>query len=375
MPTPFEPGTLGGMTLKNRFVRSATWEGMAGEDGSCSGRLVELTGTLADGEIGLIISSHAFVSPEGQASPRQLAVYDDAFVPGLRQMADAAHARDSRIVLQLAHAGIQSATSLTRQEAIGPSSSMKVDGKLALEMTRDQIDQTIESFASAAVRAKEAGFDGVQIHAAHGYLLSQFLSPHFNRRTDDYGGSLQNRSRIVLAITKRIKTVAGSEFTVLIKMNSEDFIDGGLTVEEMLQIARMLEEAGIDGIEMSGGTVDAASRYKPVRRGKVRSEDHEGYYREAARRYKATIGVPLLLVGGVRSYTVAEGLITDGVADYIALSRPLIREPHLVARWKSGDREKSACVSCNMCFKPILEGEGMYCVAKEKQRHKQKRRE
>ena len=362
MPTPFDSGSLGSMPVKNRFVRSATWEGMADEDGSCSSRLVDLTRELAKGEVGLIISGHALTSPEGQTSPRQIAAYDGRFVPGLKQMAEAAHQGGSKIVAQLAHAGLQAVASLTQRDVIGPSSVVNSGCVLGREMTPEEIEQTIQSFVSAADWSQQAGFDGVQIHAAHGYLLSQFLSPYFNKRTDEYGGSIQNRARIVLAILERTKAALGANFPVLVKMNSDDFIDGGLTVEEMLQISELLEDAGIDGIELSGGTVDAAGRYNPARRGRLKSQRQEVYYREAARRFKERIGVPLLLVGGIRSYTVAEELIEKGMTDYISLSRPFIREPHLIARWKSGDREKSACRSCNLCCKPIQDGEGMYCV-------------
>ena len=189
----------------------------------------------------------------------------------------------------------------------------------------------------AAGRAQAAGFDGVQIHAAHGYLLSQFLSPYFNKRTDEFGGSLENRARIVLAILAGIQAACGKSFPLLIKLNSEDFIDGGLTVGDSLEIATMLEQSGIDGIEISGGTADAASHVTPIRRGRLPSEDREVYYREAVKRFKATLRIPLILVGGTRSYTVAEKLVADGIADYVSLSRPFIREPHLVARWKSGN--------------------------------------
>ncbi len=207
MPTPFDSCQLGSMTVKNRFVRSATWEGMADDDGACSSNLVNLTEDLAKDEVGLIISSHAFVSPEGQASARQVAVHDDRFVPGLKQMTEAAHRTGSKIIVQLAHAGVQAMTSLTERDAVGPSSVANRDGVLGREMTQDEIEQTIQSFVKAAARSQQAGLDGVQIHAAHGYLLSQFLSPHFNKRTDDYGGNIENRARIVLAILERTKAV------------------------------------------------------------------------------------------------------------------------------------------------------------------------
>jgi len=369
----FDTSSLGVVVLKNRFVRSATWEGMAFDDGSCSPSLIEVISDLAKGEVALIISSHAFVSPEGQAGRWQLAVYDDRFIDGLSQLAQAAHGGGSRIMLQLAHAGILAETSLTKLAAVGPSGLSRESDRVGRAMTVDEIEQTVAAFVRAAERAQAAGFDGVQIHAAHGYLLSQFLSPYFNKRTDEFGGSLENRARIVLAILAGIKAACGATFPVLIKLNSEDFIDGGLTAEESLEMARMLEKSGITGIEMSGGTGDAAGNFTPIRRGRLPSEDREAYYREAAQRFKATLGVPLILVGGIRSFTVAEKLIEDGIADYISLSRPLIREPHLVARWKSGDTEKSACGSCNMCFAPLLNGDGMYCVAERRQREKEER--
>ncbi len=369
-PQLFEPSSIGTLRIKNRFVRSATWEGMAAEDGSCTSRLVELTGNLAKGELGLIVSGHAFVSPEGQAGPWQLGIHDDKFIPGLSQMARAAHDGGSTIVVQLAHAGLQAATPLTKMEAVGPSSLPRDDGSHCKEMSLVEIQKTVDAFVAGAARAKAAEFDGVQIHAAHGYLLSQFLSPHYNRRHDEFGGTVKRRARIVLDILGRIKSTLGTGFPVLIKMNSEDFIDDGLTVDEALQTARLLEEAGIDAIELSGGTADEASQFKPVRRGRLPSEEKEVFYRDAARRYKETITVPLILVGGIRSYSVAEELIHDGVADFVSLSRPLIREPGLVGRWKSGDIAKSECGSCNLCFKPILEGKGVYCVAQEREREK-----
>ena len=369
----FEQSSIGALNIKNRFVRSATWEGMAHDDGSCSTRLCELTSQLAQGEVGLIVSSHAFVSPEGQAGPWQLAAYDDRFIRGLTQMAKAAHDGGSTIVLQLAHAGLQAATPLTKQEAFGPSIMPREDGTVCRQMTLTEIEQTTDAFVAAAGRAKAAGFDGVQLHAAHGYLLSQFLSPYYNKRQHNFGGSTENRARIVLDILGRIKSTLGNDFPVLIKMNSEDFIDDGLKVDEMLQIARMLETAGVDAIELSGGTADGVSRMLPVRRGRLRSEHDEAFYRGAARRYKEAVETPLILVGGIRSFSVAEGLIETGTTDFVSLSRPLIREPGLIARWRSGDTAKSECGSCNLCFKPILEGKGMFCVAKDRPKKKRNR--
>jgi 2,4-dienoyl-CoA reductase-like NADH-dependent reductase (Old Yellow Enzyme family) len=324
-----------------------------------------VTSELARGELGLIISSHAYVSREGQAGPRQIAIYDDRFVDGLKRMTAAAHDHGSKIVLQLAHAGIRAPSPLTKREPAGPCPLGENEQERGRAMTVEEIGRTVEAFATAARRAKEAGFDGVQIHAAHGYLLSQFLSPFFNQRADEYGGSLQNRSRIVLETLRWIKAVTGDSYPVLIKMNSEDFLDNGLRVDEMLEIAGMLEASGIDGIELSGGVNDRACHHSPVREGTPLTENEEAYYQHAARRYKERIQVPLILVGGIRSYDVAEELVRDRLTDLVALSRPLIREPDLVARWKSGDTRKSECLSCNECFGPIRSDHGFHCAQRQ----------
>ncbi len=174
---------------------------------------------------------------------------------------------------------------------------------------------------------------------------------------------------MVLAVFHSIRNAVGDRFPVLIKMNSEDFLDTGLSVDEMVQVAAMLEKAGIDAIELSGGTADSG-KFLPVRKGRIVSEEDEVYYRGAAKRYKEKISVPLILVGGIRSYSVAEQLVETGLADYISLSRPLIREPHLIKRWKSGDTSKATCLSDNMCFNPARAGEGVYCYTEKKSRGK-----
>jgi 2,4-dienoyl-CoA reductase-like NADH-dependent reductase (Old Yellow Enzyme family) len=240
-------------------------------------------------------------------------------------------------------------------------------GSSCREMTQADISKVIEAFARGAVRAKQAGFDGVQIHAAHGYLLSQFLSPFFNKRTDEYGGTIENRTRIVLEVLGSIRASVGHDFPVLIKINSEDFLDKGLTVEDMLHAAALLEQAGIDAIELSGGTAYSDKRI-PVRIAKIDTEEKEVFYKAAAKRYKEKITVPLMLVGGIRSYEVAERLVARGIADYISLCRPLIREPHLINRWKQGDTRKATCLSDNLCFKPTRAGQGLYCVVEKRLR-------
>jgi 2,4-dienoyl-CoA reductase-like NADH-dependent reductase (Old Yellow Enzyme family) len=357
----FESTSLNSMILANRTIRSATWEGLARDDGSSTSKLIELLADLARGGTGLIITSHAYVSPEGQAGPWQLGIWSDRFIPGLIEMTNSIQTIGGKIALQLAHAGSHASSRLSGLEPIGPSAIEKESRPIAREMTRDEIDTVTEAFASAAVRARRAGFDAVQIHAAHGYLLSQFLSPYFNKRKDEYGGSIENRARLALQVLKAIRKAVGSDYPVFIKLNSEDFLPGGLTVEEMLETAVMLEESGIDAIEMSGGTF-LSGKNNPSRRGKPGPLETEPYYEAAARRFKKKLRGPLMLVGGIRTLETAERLIIDGVTDYIAMCRPLIREPGLVGRWKSGDRRPASCLSDSACFKPALEGYGVSCV-------------
>ena len=360
----FETTTIKNMALANRFVRSATWEGMANDDGSCTSELINTMVQLVQGGVGLIITGHAYVLKDGQAGPRQLGVYSDELIPGLTEMTEAVHKENGNIVMQLAHAGCVAVSKLTGLEPLGPSVMEIREGATCQEMTQTDISRVIKAFGQGAMRAKQAGFDGVQIHAAHGYLLSQFLSPFFNKRTDKYGGSIENRTMIILEVIESIRASVGYDFPVLIKINSEDFLDRGFSVNDMLHATALLEKAGIDAIELSGGTAYSGRR-NPVRIAKINAEEKEVFYKAAAERYKERIRAPLMLVGGIRSYEVAERLVDNGIADYISLCRPLIREPHLINRWKRGDTRKATCLSDNQCFKPTISGQGLYCVVEK----------
>lgn len=360
MGTLFETTRINGMTLANRFVFSATWLGLAEEDGSSLTRQADYLAERARRGVGLIITGHAYVAREGQAGAGQTAAYDDRFLPGLKEMADAVHQAQGKLVLQLSHAGCYAPPGITGLDVVGPSANDGAGFPNCRELTVAEIEQVVAAFGQSAARAKKAGFDGVQIHAAHGYLLSQFLSPYFNRRTDGYGGSIENRARIVFETLQAIRSAVGPEYPVLIKMNAEDFIQDGLTAEEMLRVASLLEQAGIDAIEMSGGTI-ASGALIPIRPGLLEREN-EGYYRDAALRFKESIGVPLMLVGGFRSFEVCEELVEKGRADYVSLSRPFICEPNLIERWKSGDTGKSTCISCNGCLKSGFKEGSVRCV-------------
>ena len=354
----FEQTAIKTLTLANRFVRSATWEGMAAADGAVTPQLTALMTELARGGVGLIISGHAFVSREGQAGPHQLGVHSDELLPGLTAMAQAVHQAGGRIVLQLAHAGGEAPQELTGLAPISPSPMTNEKGKQSREMSDADIKATVAAFAAAAARAKQAGFDGVQLHAAHGYLLSQFLSGYFNKRTDRYGGGIENRARVVVETLTAIRAAVGPTYPVMIKINSQDFVEGGLTVAEMCRAAQLLEQAGIDAIELSGGT-RYSGNFSPVRRGREQSV----YYRDAAVQCRQAVRVPLMLVGGIRDFATAAQLVAEGVTDYVSLSRPLVRESGLVRRWQAGDGAPATCISCNLCFKPAYQGEGIYCVS------------
>ena len=364
MSSLFQNNSLAGIKLRNRSVRSATHEGMATKDGLMTTQLIKEMTKLAKGEVGLIISGHAYISREGQAGPLQMAVDRDECIPGITEMAKAVHKANGKIIVQLAHAGAQA---LDAKNAIGPSPIQNARSKgICSEMSITDIKNTVSAFADAASRCQKAGFDGVQIHAAHGYLLSQFLSPFFNKRNDGYGKDITGRSRIIIEILQQIKEKCGTDFPVIIKINSNDFIDGGFSQENSLQVCAALEKNGINAIEFSGGALTGSRKgFEPIRKGDPKKTD-KVYYFEAAKKYKEKINIPLILVGGIRYYESAEKLLNDNICDYISLSRPLIREPNLIKRWNSGDKSRATCISCNLCMRPLMTGKSLYCVVEQK---------
>jgi 2,4-dienoyl-CoA reductase-like NADH-dependent reductase (Old Yellow Enzyme family) len=397
MPTLFEPATINGMVVPNRFVRSATWEGLAEADGSPSQALVDLMAALAQGGVGLIISGHAFVAPEGRMGLRQLGAHNDDLVPALARMAATVRAaaataaetvgaagpgaaeavgpagrggaagaatsgtRGAKIALQITHAGLWAADAPGTEVPLGPSVRQTAAGPLGREMTLEDIAAVPPAFARAAARARAAGFDAVQIHAAHGYLLSSFMSPFCNKRDDAYGGDPVRRTRLVVEVVEAVRAAVGPDYPVLIKVNAADFVDGGLTEDDMLESAVLLERAGVDAIELSGG-IALSGDYRPIRTGRAVSEGPEVYYEAASLRLKQKVKVPVMLVGGIRTLATAERLVAEGVADYVSLSRPLICEPGLIARWRSGDLRPAACRSCNRCYFKGFGGEVVRCV-------------
>jgi 2,4-dienoyl-CoA reductase-like NADH-dependent reductase (Old Yellow Enzyme family) len=293
----------------------------------------------------------------------------------LRKATEAVHEvdEDVKFVLQIAHCGRQRTGCKEYGETVAPSAvgyisyGEKKDIKIVpREMTLVEVEEIARSFVAAAERAKRSGFDGVQLHAAHGYLLSEFLSPYTNRRTDAYGGSTENRVRIILEILDGIRERCGKGWPVLIKLQVDDFlnVEPSLKMPESMEIARAIAEAGIGAIEISGGMYE--SQISMTSKTKINTPEDEAYFLPYARRIKKVIGEnPLILVGGIRSLEVAEGILTNGEADFVSMSRPLIREPDLPKKWRKNLSHKADCISCNRCFSESRD-KGLRCVALEK---------
>jgi len=350
----FDPYKIAGLELKNRFVRSATWDGMADELGAVTDASVALYRKLGKGGVGLIISGYAFVSPVGQAAYGQYGAHTNDMIPGLSRLVQAVHQGGAKIALQLVHAGINSNYLHHRGITALVVSSMREIGRPHREMTEEDIEVTVSDFASAAVRAREAGFDAIQLHGAHGYLMSQFLSPLYNFRTDRWGASAENRRRFHLEVIRRIRNVVGTDFPLMIKFGVQDDDERGLSLEEGLEMAQKMFKPGIDAIEVSAGIGVAVRVLK-------KSDPEQVYFRDRAAAVKRAVTVPVMLVGGIRSLEMAKSIVDSRDADLISMCRPFIREPDLVSRWQRGDKEPARCISCNKCFTAVVKGEPLEC--------------
>jgi len=360
------------MTVKNRLVRSATYEGMADDDGLVDNRYVVLYENLARGGVGMIIAGFAFVQENGIAAKNQTGIHTDECIPMLKKSVEAVHRinEDAKFVLQIAHGGRQVDSDIVEKrkfKPLAPSSiADKSVGIIPKEMTVEDIKDVTQSFVTSAERAKRAGFDGVQLHGAHGYLLSEFLSPHMNKRTDDYGGNSENRVRIITEIFEGIRETCGENWPVLIKLQINDFVkeEPSLKPPESIEIARRIAEAGFDAIEISGGIYESDEELDPWNL-KVKTTSEEAYFLPYAKKTKKVIGeTPLILVGGIRSFMVAERIVKHGYADFTSMSRPLIMEPDLPKKWLNKLSDKSTCTSCNRC-ETEMSDKGLSCLLLE----------
>jgi len=360
----FDPITINELTIPNRFVRSATGESMAEEDGSITDGLVEIYRDLAQGGCGLIITGHTFVKRNGRASFGMTGIDQDELVPGWARLVDAVHETDSKIAMQINHAGRQTHPKIIGETPVAPSPVAPEGSSFTpRELTGDEILDLIDCYGKAAARAKEAGFDAVQIHCAHGYLLSECISPHTNRRTDEWGGSEANRARAMLEVYRTVRSTVGDDYPVTVKLNAVDFLDDGLTLEMSIGIAKQLEKAGMDAIEISAGM--AVNAEKIVRKG-IDSPEQEAYFESFVKEFRQAVDVPLMMVGGMRSRSVMDRVLDDGTADFVSLCRPFIREADLANKFRSGEIDKVGCTSCNMCSSVRRRGK-LRCILLEKQ--------
>jgi len=352
MEKAFIPYTFAGLKLPNRFIRSATLERMAAPDGSPLPELKAMYEELARGRVGLI--STGSCTPDRSWVPNstaRLSLDREETLPVWEEVFRAIHRAGSLVSVQL------TPFFLLDGKWVGPFSHAPEIHRLQPE----EIERLVLSYGKAAARARKAGADAVQVHAAHGHPLGQFLSPYFNRREDDYGGSSQNRARIFVEIRRAMADKAGKDFPVWIKMNGVDGFPGGMTIEDAEPYGEILSRAGYAAIEVSGGT--RSPNTTCAAGGPVRKEDwFEGYFLEQAARLKVHTDLPVAAVGGIRKMEMVERVLSEGKADLIALCRPLIREPHLVRRWESKDFRPATCISCNGCRAMMQKGKGLFCV-------------
>ena len=286
--------------------------------------------------------------------------------PGLARLAHEVRAAGGRIALQLAHAGCFGVPSLSGLEPIGLSPLATEDGPVGRAMTCGELAAMPQRFATAGARAKTAGFDAVQVHAAHGYLLNQFLSPHFNRRTDGLRRGVEQRAASVRGGRRGARRSA-RDHSVLVKLNAEDFsARGKLSGDDMLRVANLLEDGRHRRARIERGTGLPIGTQLHTPSVVPAAGEPEAYYEAAARRFKQAVGIPLMLADGIRTFETAERLVAEGATDYVALSRPLIREPRLVERWRAGDTAQARCISDNGCFETGDDGTGIFCAVEKR---------
>jgi 2,4-dienoyl-CoA reductase-like NADH-dependent reductase (Old Yellow Enzyme family) len=354
----FTPQSFGNLTIPNRLVRSATAERMADDSGKPQPKMFPLYRDLARGGVGLIISGHMYVHPSGKAHPEMTGIYSENLVQGLRQLTDVVHQEGGLIAAQINHAGLKNDPAL-EIEPWSPSAvaNQQISTRPGRAMTSAEIEVIVDAFGQAARRVQQAGFDAVQIHSAHGYLTSQFLSPAVNQRKDEWGGSLENRMRFLRKVMESVRSQVGTDYPVLIKFGMMDGLEGGLTLEDGLQVVASMQQMGLDAVELSGGF--GSTHLVNVRKG-IRREEEEAYFLEFAQKARQVTDLPLMLVGGFRSRQVMERVLTSGEADFISICRPLINDPDFPNKLRQGIRERSECLSANNCWAEHA-GEGIAC--------------
>ena len=324
----FENANLGKINLKNRLIRSATWEGIADIDGSIDEKTYKIYDELAKGGVGAIITGFTSILTNDFYFGGMMRLSEDFLIPQYKKLVELIHAENCKVIAQLALGAFY--------KNISEKRFMEIDEN---NLSAVEIKYIIQNFIAAAIRAEKCGFDGVQIHAAHFFFLSRFISPKINFRADDFGGSTKNRIKILLDILRGIKN--STNLHVTIKINSSDFTDGGIEEDESLKICKILAENGIDSIEVSGNGTSIAG---------IKAGVNEGYFSKFAAKLADEVQIPIICVGGWRSLSEMEKILRDTKIEFLSLSRPLVREPDLPNKFLRGESKVSKCVSCNACY-------------------------
>jgi 2,4-dienoyl-CoA reductase-like NADH-dependent reductase (Old Yellow Enzyme family) len=371
----FSPEYIGNVKIKNRIVRTATYMAGATEKGYVTDNLVNIYDTLASGGIGLIISGYIAVHPTGSATPRMACYFDKSYSAGQKKLVAAVHEHSEvKFAAQIAHTGSQVYN--PNYEPIGPSPlTNPYTNRTARELNLKEIEEIVQSFINAGIGLYECDYDMIQLHAGHGYILSDFLSPFTNKRSDEYGGSINNRIRIIREIFNGIKDAVGKSFPILIKLNVMDFlgVDKGLQFSEGKLITKEIVDIGFESVEpTSGRTNPKYTNNKTYPSAKINSPDEENFFLPYVKELKPLMNnCKMILMGGIRNPLKAEEFLREKFTDFVSLCRPLIYEPDLPNRWKSGDHLPALCNSCNACLETGERGY-FYCPVKEKKERKTK---
>lgn len=332
----FTPITLpNGTTIKNRFFKSAMSEGMGTRDFQPKKNIATLYKRWAEGGTGLIITGNIMVDPKGTAEPGNIVFDKNSNMEILKNWANQGQQHGAKVMVQLNHPGKQAPKTVSKQ-TVAPSAVPLGNGLNKLfstprALTTSEVEELVQKFVTSAKVVKEAGFSGVQIHAAHGYLISQFLSPHDNRRTDKYGGSLENRMRFLKEIYLGMREELGKDFTIGIKINSTDFKEDGLTEEDSLKTIIELANLGLDFVEISGGTYE-----RPAMMGATSKSTNQVFFAEYSKKLKQKIEIPVVVTGGIRSINAMNTLLNDNTTDFIGIARPLTIDPNIPNKIKQG---------------------------------------
>ncbi len=369
----FSPEYIGNVKISNRIVRTATYMAGATEKGYVTDDLVKIYDILAGGGIGLIISGYIAVHPTGSATHRMACFFDKSYSAGQKRLVGAVHEHSEvKFCAQIAHTGSQVYNPV--HEPIGPSQMINpITKRTVRKLTIKEIEEIIKSFISAGIGLFECGYDMIQLHGGHGYLLSDFISPFTNQRTDNYGGSIDNRIRIIKEILKGLKDALGKTFPILIKLNTMDFLgkEKGLQFSEGKQVTKEIVNMGFDSVEpTSGRTSLKYSNNKTYPSAMIKSPDEENFFLPYVRELKLLMdNCKMILMGGIRNPLRAEEFLQEKFTDFVSLCRPLIYEPNLPNRWKNGDHSPALCNSCNACLGTGSRGY-FYCPVKEKKEKK-----